>query len=303
MKILLTGATGLIGGAIAMQLVRDGHSIVSVSRNVESAKLAVPFPARHVSWKEIDAGILDPVDVVIHLAGESIFSGLWTPDRRKRILASRVESTRSLVKAFKKNNHWPKVWINGSAIGYYGDSGDSLLTEDSPLGTGFLAEVCHAWEGATAEIPASCRVVFLRTGLVLAAHGGALAKMLPAFRAGIAGRLGKGNQWMSWIHLEDLASIVPFIMKTEELRGPVNAVAPEPVINRLFTSELARKLKRPAILPVPSFVLKLAGELSTLFLSSQRVQPEKLVNHGFQFKFANLGKAFDDLLDLQNRDE
>lgn len=299
MKILLTGATGLIGSALGLQLVRWGHEVISISRDPVAAKSKVPFPAKHVSWLEVESGSVEAVDAVIHLAGESVFGGPWTPERRKKILASRVQSTKNLVKAFQKLNKWPAVWINGSAIGYYGESGDTILTETSPLGDGFLAEVCDAWEKATDEIPSSCRVAKLRTGVVLATQGGALATMLPAFRAGLAGRLGSGKQWMSWIHIDDMVGCIAHILNSKTIKGPVNCVSPEPVINRIFTSELSRRLKRPAILPVPSPVLKLTGELSTLFLGSQRVVPEVLLKDGYEFKFPNLTAALADLLNFQ----
>lgn len=299
MKILLTGATGLIGTAIGMQLVRDGHEIIAISRNPESARRTLTFPAVHRSWDQLDAGDLPAVDAVIHLAGESVSSGPWTPSLRKKISSSRVESTKSLVQAFQKLNHWPKVWINGSAIGFYGHGGDAILTEASSRGKGFLADVCEAWEQATQDIPTSCRVVKLRTGVVLARYGGALATMLPVFRAGLGGRLGSGRQWMSWIHLDDVIEIIRFCLASDHVKGPVNTVAPEPVINRIFTSELSRRLKRPALLPVPKAILKLTGELSTLFLDSQRVVPEALLQAGFSFKFKNLTSALGDLLDFQ----
>ena len=299
MKIMLTGATGLIGTAVGLQLVRDGHEIVAISRDPESAKRNLPFPASHVSWYQLETGSLPAVDAVIHLSGESVFGSPWTPSRRKKIKASRVESTRSLVKAFHALGHWPKVWINGSAIGYYGNRGEEILTESSPPGRGFLADVCETWENATKDIPSTCRVVLLRTGVVLAKHGGALAPMLPIFRAGLGGRLGSGTQWMSWIHLEDVTEIIRFCLANGQIKGPINNVAPEPVINRIFTSELSRRLKRPALLPVPKPVLKLIGDLSTLFLDSQRVVPEALLNAGFVFKFKHLTAALADLLDFQ----
>lgn len=299
MKILLTGATGLIGTAIGIQLVRDGHEIVAISRDPESAKQTLAFPATHMSWYQLETQPLPEVDAVVHLAGESVFSGPWTSSRRKKIISSRVESTKSLVKAFQNLNRWPKVWINGSAIGFYGDGGDTTLNESSSRGNGFLAGVCDAWESATRDIPASCRVVKLRTGLVLARHGGALATMLPLFRAGLGGRLGSGKQWMSWIHLDDVTSVIRFCLTSEHVKGAVNNVAPEPVINRIFTSELSRRLKRPALLPVPKAILKLSGDLSTLFLDSQRVVPEALLQAGFSFKFKNLTSALADLLDFQ----
>lgn len=300
MRILLTGGTGLIGSKLGQLLASEGHRVVVLSRNPAQAGRRCAFPAEHYSWDALGHIAASKIDAVVHLAGESVFSGLWTASRKQKILSSRVESTKQLIQSFQKANQWPDVWINGSAIGYYGDAGDQVLDEGSSLGKGFLADVCHAWENTLSEVPSRTRVVRLRTGLVLSTQGGALRTMLPGFRLGLAGILGSGKQWMSWIHIEDLRHMILWCL-SGSIAGAVNGVAPHPVTNYEFTKTLGRILQRPTVLAVPALAIKGLGEMSSLFLESQRVEPKAAMTHGFIFKYQRLSEALGQLLDFQSR--
>lgn len=280
MRILVTGITGFIGRRLGERLLEEGHEIIAVLRD-PSAPL--PFPAKRVGWEAKD---IEGVDAVIHLAGEPIAARRWSQARKKKILESRTETARKL-KGMAKN---PKVFISASGIGIYGDRADEELTEASSRGPGFLADVCEEWESAARNSGAS-RIVMLRTGMVLAPGGGALAKILPLFRAGLGGRLGSGRQWVSWIHLEDVVNLYLFALENTQLAGPVNAVAPFPVTNEEFTKILAKALNRPALMPAPAFALKLIlGEMSVLLLDSARVK-ESVSKRGFKFKYRSLSHA------------
>jgi uncharacterized protein len=274
MNIVLSGASGFIGSRL--RPVLSGHTIRSVSH-------------RTGGW---DPAALGDADAVIHLAGEPV-AQRWTPATKQRILDSRVQGTRRLVEALAGMQSRPKVLISASAIGYYGSRGDEVLTEASAPGTGFLSEVCVQWEReAQAAEALGVRVVMVRTGLVLDPKGGALQRMLPPFRLGLGGRIGTGRQWMSWIHVQDLVSLIAFCLD-HDLRGPVNAVAPEPVTNSDFTRSLAKALHRPAIFPVPSAVLQvLFGEMSEVLLASQRVLPRQAEAAGYPFQYSQLDNAF-----------
>jgi hypothetical protein len=254
-------------------LAHAGHSVQALSRRA-------PF-----------AESLREADVIIHLAGEPV-AQRWTAEAKRRILESRVVGTRSLVEALAALPRRPEALICASAIGYYGSRGDEILTESSAPGSGFLPEVCVAWEReAQAAEAFGIRVVRVRTGLVLGAGGGALPRMLPPFRMGVGGRLGSGRQWMSWIHLEDLTALLLFAVENR-FQGPLNAVAPHPVTNADFTRELARALRRPALFPVPEFALRLLfGEMADVLLDSQRVAPAAAEAAGFRFRFPQLPPA------------
>ena len=237
-------------------------------------------------------------DAVIHLAGETIV-GRWTTEKKAKIRESRLTGTRNLAQALAQAKEKPEVFVCGSAIGYYGNRGDELLKEDSPPGSGFLAEVCREWEFATeTAAKAGIRTAQIRTGIVLSSQGGALGKMLFPFKLGVGGRLGNGRQWMSWIDMQDMVGAIHHILKTDLLQGPVNMVAPKPVTNAEFTKTLARVLSRPAIFPVPEFAVKLVfGEMGEeLLLASQRVEPTKLITSGYPFRFRELGASLESVL-------
>jgi uncharacterized protein (TIGR01777 family) len=237
-------------------------------------------------------------DAVIHLAGESIF-GRWTADKKRKIRDSRVLGTLNVASALARAERKPKVFVCGSAIGYYGDRGDEALSEQAAPGTGFLAEVCREWEEAAAPaVQAGIRTAHLRTGIVLSPKGGALGAMLLPFKMGLGGRTGNGRQWMSWIDVQDMVGGIQHILKNEVLRGPVNMVAPEPVTNAEFAKTLAGVLGRPAIFPMPAFAAKLAfGEMGEeLLLGSQKVEPGKLVGSRYQFRYRELRGSLEGLL-------
>ena len=278
MTISISGASGFIGRHLMKSLAQAGHSLRALSRHAPPAE----------SLREADA--------IIHLAGEPV-AQRWTAAAKQRILDSRVVGTRNLVEALGRFTRRPETLICASAIGYYGSRGDEILTESSAPGSGFLPEVCVAWEReAQAAEAFGIRVVRVRIGVVLAAGGGALVRMLPPFRMGVGGRLGSGRQWMSWIHLEDLAALFQFAVESQ-VRGPLNAVAPNPVTNSDFTRELAHALRRPAVFPVPEFALKmLFGEMADVLLASQRVAPAAAEAAGFRFRFPQLAPALESLL-------
>jgi uncharacterized protein (TIGR01777 family) len=302
MKILITGATGLIGKEIGKKLIDSGHHLVVTSRNKTRALAELPFPAEVVEWKGHheafpQAALID-VEAVINLAGESIASGRWNKKRKKEIYDSRILGTRRLVEAVQlsQKNGTSKVqhFLSASAIGIFGNAGDKNLVEDGPQGSDFLAKVCSDWEREAMKLSITVRVVTPRIGIVLSRQGGALLKMLPIFNLGIGGAIGSGKQWMSWIDLHDLVSIFHFCLENKTITGPVNAVAPAPASNKAFSLQLAQSLHKRLFFPVPGIILKvMLGEMSTLVLSSQRVVPKKLQDAGFNFKFPELKPSLD----------
>jgi uncharacterized protein (TIGR01777 family) len=271
MIVAVTGASGFIGRRLTERLRADGHTVREIS--LRSGPPIVPV-----------------CHAVVHLAGEPV-AQRWTRVARERILNSRVEGTKSLVQALSE--HPPPVLVSASAIGYYGSRGDEILTETSKPGADFLAQVVIGWEReARSAEQFGVRVVPLRFGVVLGRGGGALKKMLLPFRLGLGGRLGSGSQWTSWIHLDDLISLIAFAIESPQCKGAINAVAPHPVTNAEFTHDLARALHRPAIFPVPEFALKLLfGEMAGMILGSQRVVPEAALQAAFEFRFPLLGPA------------
>lgn len=273
MNVAITGASGFLGRALSERLRASGHNVTAISLRTQ------PPP-------ESLAGC----QAVVNLAGEPV-AQRWTAETRERISISRIQGTRSLVAALRK--HPPALLVSASAVGYYGSRGDEILTEDSPPSSDFLGQVAVGWEQeARAAEEFGVRVVTPRIGVVLGRGGGALAQMQLPFRLGVGGRLGTGEQWMSWIALDDLVSLIEFAIGDAALSGPVNAVAPNPVTNAVFTRELAAALHRPAIFPVPAFALKiLFGEMSQILLGGQRVIPQAALRAGFQFHFADLGQA------------
>lgn len=281
MKIGITGARGFIGGHVACLAHERGHEVVAFSRHPGSADRRFSTDA---------APDLSGLDAVVHLAGESIM-GLWTPAKKRRIRDSRVEGTRRLVEALNSDAGAPRILVSGSAIGYYGDTGEREVTESDAAGDGFLAEVAAEWEAEAAHAT-QARVTFIRTGLVLGPDGGAMRLIAPAFRLALGGPLGNGRQWMSCVHVDDVAGLILHAMEQEAVRGPLNAVLPAPLRNADFTRALARAVHRPAILPVPAFALKLGlGELSGLLLDSQRVRPEATLASGYRFRHSTIEAA------------
>lgn len=290
MNLGITGASGFIGKAIIDLALRRGHEVVAFTRRPERA-----IPGCTMREFSLDRPpSLAGCDAIIHLAGEPIL-GLWTPAKKRRIVESRVQGTRRIVEAIRASEEKPEVLVCGSAIGFYGDAGDRELTEQAPAGTGFLPETVSAWE-AEALAADGVRTVLLRTSLVLGKGSGALGVMEPIFRAGLGGPLGDGQQWMSWIHLEDEARLTLFAVENLDLRGPLNASAPWPVRNEEFTQTLARTVHRPAIFRAPAFALRLLGELSHELLDSKRVLPAVALEHGYGFQFSELAPALKNLL-------
>lgn len=294
MKALVTGGTGFVG----RRLLRLLDSPIVLSRDAERARRSVGGQAgRVLAWDPADgpppAEAFDGVDVVFHLAGESVAEGRWTAAQKQRIRDSRVLGTRHLVAGIARAERRPRVLVSASAVGYYGDRGDEELTEESPPADDFLAEVCIAWEKeALAAAEAGLRVVTARTGIVLGAGGGALGKMLTPFKLGAGGPLGNGRQWMPWIHVDDLARLYLHAADTESIRGPMNSVAPNPVRNAEFTKALGRALHRPAFMPAPYFGLRLAfGEFAKVLFASQRVLPQVALETGFRFEYPEINAA------------
>lgn len=289
MIILVSGATGFIGAAVVEHLRSLGHRVVRLVRGDRQAGDVLWEP----SVRRMDP-LPDRLDAVVHLAGENIL-GRWTRRKRDAIYTSRVNGTRYLAESLSQMPSPPKVFVCASAIGYYGHTGDESVTEETPSGDGFLSRVCRDWEAATQPAAtAGIRTVNLRLGMVLAKHGGPLAKMLLPFKLGLGGPLGSGRQWVSWIALADVVRIVAFALDAETLAGPLNAVAPEPAGNRAFAGALAAALHRPAVIPVPSSLLVLAlGDCAKeTVLASVRATPEKLLAAGFCFSHPTLNEAF-----------
>jgi uncharacterized protein len=296
MKVLVTGSHGLVGTALVEALTANKHHVLRLIRASSGSNT-------NISW-DPDAGTIDKpklegLDAVFHLAGESIASGRWTEEKKRKIRESRVRGTQLLAKTLAQLSQRPATLISASAIGYYGDRGDELLTEQSRAGTGFLSDVCVEWESATRPASeAGIRVVLTRFGIILDKKGGALAKMLPPFRMGIGGRVGDGKQWMSWIALDDVIGGLQFVLENQKISGPANFVAPNPVTNAEFTKTLGKVLSRPTLFPVPKFGARLAfGEMAdALLLSSQRVDPVRLRSENYSFRFPALDKALRHIL-------
>ncbi|HBY62107.1 MAG TPA: TIGR01777 family protein [Solibacterales bacterium] len=297
MLVGVTGATGLVGRQLIAGLLRDGHAVRAFARR----PAALPEGASFAPWDTAQGPPAEPaltgLDALVHLAGEPV-AQRWTVDVKRRIRASRVDGTRRLVEGLSTISARPPVLVSASAIGYYGDRADKMLSESAKPGHGFLPETCVEWERmADLGEALGIRVVKLRIGVVLDPRGGALAKMLPPFRAGVGGRVGSGKQWMSWIHRDDLVSLIRFAIESSTLRGPVNATAPNPETNSGFSLQLGRALRRPALFPLPALALKLLfGEMSEVLLASQRVIPKAATDAGFAFRFPALPAALADLL-------
>lgn len=293
MRIVVSGASGLVGSALTLSLEAQGEEVYRLVRRG-------PAPgAREITWDpahgEILTSALEGMDAVVHLSGDNISEGSWTEEKKDRIYRSRVDSTRFLCDVLTRLERPPKVWVCASAIGYYGSRGDQELDEDSAPGNGFLTKVCLDWEAAAQPAAAhGIRVVNLRIGVVLSPKGGAFPKMAAPFKKGFGGMLGDGQAFMSWITIVDLQEAIRFCIGNDSISGPVNAVAPHPINNREFTQTLGRVLSRPAMLPLPGFVIRLMlGEEKTreLLLASVRAHPKRLQSAGFSFQHPDINTA------------
>jgi uncharacterized protein len=298
MRILVSGSTGFLGTALVETLEGQGHSIARLVRPGTSQKSAAGAREQAVPWdpvsRQFDTAGAEGADALIHLAGASIAGGRWNAARKELLRTSRIDATRHLIGALAKLQRPPRVIVAASAIGYYGNRGDETLTEASAPGNDFLAGLCREWESETARgAEFGARVVNLRFGIILAAHGGALPRMALPFKLGAGGRLGDGRQWMSWLTLQETVGIIQFALTSSGLTGPVNAVTPNPVRNKEFTEVLAKTLHRPAVFPAPAFALRLAlGEMAdALLLISQKVIPSKLADSGYVFLQPSLASA------------
>lgn len=295
MRVLISGATGYVGSHLVPFLRERGYVVGRLTRT--------PTQTEDIAWNpsqgKIETANLQPLDAVVHLAGENISDGRWTNAKKQRIRDSRVKSTHVLSETLASLTHRPQVFISASAVGYYGDRGDQILTEENGSGEGFLADVCRQWEAATQPAAqAGIRTVYLRNGLVLAGDGGALSKMLLPFKLGLGGPVGSGQQYWSWISITDWLHIILHCFTIETLSGPVNATAPHPARNLEFTHALGRMLNRPTVVPVPEFALRFAlGEMADeLLFASARVTPARLQASGYEFTHATLDEALRDLL-------
>lgn len=297
MNYLITGGTGLIGTAICQKLQAAGHTVIVLSRQRNKVHRRCGLAA--IAIRELsEIGSTERVDVVINLAGAPIANARWTKNRKLRLEQSRIDLTERLVNWIAERHYKPLALISGSAIGWYGDQGDQPLNEHSDFRDDYAHQLCERWEAAALKAKEhGVRVCLVRTGLVLAAHEGLLKRLLLPFKLGLGGPLGEGKQYMSWIHLDDIANMFIYLSKRIELQGIFNGTAPNPVSNNDFTQSLAKQLHRPAVMRVPACVLKLAlGEMSQLLLGGQRVLPENARAAGFEFHYTELQSALDDLL-------
>ncbi len=310
MKIVVTGATGFVGRPLCQQLLNEGHSITVLSRDAAKVKGAFGDKVTAAIWGKSGASeglaALENADAVIHLAGESVAGGRWTPEFKRKIRDSRVDTSRQLVDAIAKLSRRPSVLISASAVGFYGNRSDESITEESAAGTGFLPDVCKEWE---TEVNRACdlgvRVATMRIGVVLG-KGGALDKILyplpvriSPYKLGLGGQLGSGKQWLPWIHLDDVIGLFTWAMQNAQVAGAVNTTAPEPVRNAEFARALGRLFHRPAVIPVPAFALRLIlGEFAETVLNGQKVLPQVAEKQGYLFRFRTLDAALQSLLPL-----
>ena len=301
-RIIVTGATGLIGRKLVSALIQRGDEVIIFSRDTAKAKTIIPNANEYVEWDfnkpELWKSKLENSNAVVHLAGTNLFAKRWNDRFKNEILKSRQMSTKNLVDAIKSCSNKPQVFISASGVGYYGDCGDTILNEASSAGNDFLAEVCKVWEVESKRVEdAGIRSVQIRTGLVLSTEDGALKQMIPPFKFFIGGPLGKGKQWASWLHIEDIIRIYVHAIDNTELRGAVNAASPNPVRMKEFANTLGNVLHRPSLFPVPKFVLKIViGETAEVVTASQRVDVQKLLSSGFKFNFNFIKEALNDLL-------
>lgn len=304
MRVVITGGTGLIGGAVARDLAGQGTEVVVLTRDPSRVE-GLPAGVRAATWDgKTGAGwsqLLGPDTAILHLAGESIAEGRWNADKKARIRDSRIRSGEAVLAAVREaagRGAAPRALLQSSAVGYYGDARDELVAESHPPGAGFLPDVCVAWEASTAGVEQlGVRRALLRTGIVLDPSGGALPKMALPFRVAAGGPLGNGRQWVPWIHRDDDVGAIRFLLERDDARGPFNLTAPNPARNRDFMKALGRVLGRPSLLPAPDFALRLAlGEMADMLLQGQRAVPRRLQELGYAFRFPDLEPALRDLL-------
>ena len=299
MKIVIAGGTGFIGRHVCQLLNHHGHSVILLSRYTSHEKHRTNIHTQHLQWDGRTQGSwvqeCESADVVINLSGAPIANSRWTAKRKQELIDSRVQSTKTLLQAISSWSTKPHSFITASGIGFYGNQGSKTIDEASPRGDGFLANLCQAWEGAAMEGKTlGLRVIPIRIGMVLGPDGGALSKMTLPFSMFLGGPILPGTQFVSWIHHEDLAQLIMFLITKPSIQGPVNAVAPNPITMKDFCLALGKALKRPSWLPVPTFVLKtVLGELSTMLTTGQRVMPQQMLQNGFPFAYPTLSTALD----------
>lgn len=294
MNVLITGGTGLIGKRLTELLLQEGYQVIYLSRSRKKFTGSIPTYHWNIGEGQIDDEAIRNADHIVHLAGASIAGGRWTAKRKEDMYLSRIGSTKLLLRQLKNAKHHVKTFISASAVGYYGDGKDKWLTEEAPAGNDFLAKLCSDWEAETQKVNSlGIRTVIYRIGIVLSRNGGALPELARSMNFGVATYLGSGNQYLSWIHIDDLCRAFLFAIKNNQMNGVYNAVAPSPVTNREMTDAIRRAKKIPAIvLPAPAFALKLAlGEMSQALLTGQRCSSEKLLKAGFKFSYPRLDKA------------
>lgn len=300
-RIIISGATGFIGSKISKKLIENGDDVVILSRSPERAKKIINGAKEYIYWNEYERDdtveIVEGSDAIIHLAGTPLNAKRWNEKHKSDILRSRQITTRKLAQAILKVNNKPEVFISTSATGYYGNQNNKLLNEKSENGNDFLSSVCYHWENETNYINDIIRKVIIRVGIVLSTESGALKSFLIPFKLFIGGPLGNGKQWMSWIHVEDIVSLYLFALNNKSVNGILNGTTNTPVTMNELTKTLGKVLKRPSIFPVPEFALKMAiGEMADVVLASQKVNPERTLSFGFNYKFTDLETAIDNLI-------
>ena len=302
MKIVIAGGRGFIGRHVSRLLIHEGHSLILLSRSAKTTTQKDPPQAQHIQWDGCTQGTwtqeCNDADVVINLSGAPIADTRWTQNRKRELIDSRVISTRTLGQAIARWKTKPHTFLTASGVGYYGDQGSKIVDETSPRGDGFLADLCLEWENAAQEIEASgLRVLKVRFGMVLGPDGGALPKMMFPFQWFLGGPVLPGTQYVSWIHQQDLARLILFLITHPSIRGPVNAVAPDAVRMKEFCTDLGKAMNRPSWFPVPEFVLRIAlGELATMLTTGQRVHPQKALEGRFNFSYTTLEIALNSLI-------
>jgi len=302
MRIVVAGGSGFIGQALCAELIKTGHAVIVLTRDVEAAGPRLGDHVETVEWNADASGawasVIDGADAVVNLAGENIGEGRWTAERKQRIIGSRLNATNALVQAIAKAKRKPSVMVNSSAIGYYGPHGDEIVTEKDPAGNDFLAQTTKQWEEAAKKVESyGARLIILRNGVVLEKGGGALEKFLTPFRLFVGGTLGSGKQWFSWVHRDDVVGLILFALQNNAAKGALNATAPEPQTMKDFCATLGKVMGRPSWAPVPAFVLKIVlGEMSEMVLNGQRVVPAAAEKAGYKFKYRTSEQALSAIL-------